>query len=96
MYKHGEKTEEIIKAFYTVYNRLGYGFLERVYENALCCELRSRGFQVEQQIPIAVYYNGFVVGDYYADLLVENCVIIEIKAVDILIEAHSAQLINYY
>ena len=92
MFKHGEMTGEIIQAFYAVYNRLGYGFLEKVYENALACELRTRGFQVEQQTPINVFYNGVVVGEYFADLLIEGCVIVELKAVEAL---NDAQLINY-
>jgi GxxExxY protein len=95
MFKHGELTGQVIEAFYTVYNRLGYGFLEKVYENALAVELRERGFRVEQQLPIAVYYNGTVVGEYFADLLVNECVIVEIKALEKLCEEHSAQLINY-
>ncbi|HEY0075784.1 MAG TPA: GxxExxY protein [Abditibacteriaceae bacterium] len=95
MFRHGELTGEIIQAFYAVYNRLGYGFLEKVYENALIVELQSRGFQVEQQVPINVYYNAVVVGEYFADLLVNGCVIVEIKALEKLCEEHSAQLINY-
>jgi GxxExxY protein len=95
MFKHGELTGEIIQAFYAVYNRLGYGFLEKVYENALTVELRERGFQVEQQEPINVYYHGILVGEYYADLLIEGCVIVEIKAVEKLCEEHSIQLLNY-
>jgi GxxExxY protein len=95
MFRHGELTGEIIQAFYAVYNRLGYGFLEKVYENALIVELKSRGFQVEQQMPIDVYYNGIVVGEYFADLLVNGFVIVEIKALEKLCEEHSAQLINY-
>ena len=65
--KHKALTEQIIGAFYTVYNTLGYGFLEKVYENALAIELRALGFKVEQQARIAVFYSGEVVGEYYAD-----------------------------
>ncbi len=93
--KHGELTGDIIDAFYKVYNDLGYGFLEKVYENALAYELRERGYVVQQQLPINVYYQGVTVGEYFADLLVENCVIVEIKALEKLCEEHSAQLINY-
>jgi GxxExxY protein len=80
-YKHSEITEQIIAAFYTVYNTLGYGFLEKVFENALVIELRRRGLRVVQQMPITVYYTGEVVGEYFADLLVADLVIVEIKAV---------------
>lgn len=95
MFKHGELTGQIIEAFYVVYGRLGHGFLEKVYENALALELRERGLRVKQQTPISVLYNGVVVGEYFADLLVEGCVIVEIKAVEKLCEEHLAQLLNY-
>ncbi len=94
-FKHGELTGRVIEAFYAVYNRLGYGFLERVYENALLVELRNRGLRVQQQVPINVNYEGVIVGEYFADILVEGCVIVEIKAVEKLCEEHSAQLLNY-
>lgn len=92
---HEEITSEIIAAFYVVYNKLGYGFLEKVYENALIFELQKRGFAVKQQVPIQVYYEGQVVGEYFADLLVQDTVILELKVVDEIIDAHEAQLINY-
>jgi GxxExxY protein len=92
---HSDLTGVIIDAFYTVYNTLGYGFLEKVYENALAIELRQRGLVVAPQVPIHVYYEGQLVGDYFADLLVNGIVILEIKAAEDIIEAHSAQLINY-
>lgn len=94
-YKHSGLTDTIINAFYTVYNRLGYGFLEKVYENALAYELRQRGLEVGQQAPIRVLYEGVVVGDYYADLLVARAVIVELKACDALAPEHEAQLLNY-
>ena len=78
-----------------MYNALGYGFLEKVYENALLLELRRRGLQVEQQTPIKVYYAGQVVGEYFADLLVEGKVIVELKAAEAISPAHEAQLLNY-
>jgi GxxExxY protein len=78
-----------------VYNALGYGFLEKVYENALVIELRRRSLKVVQQMPIAVYYTGEVVGEYSADLLVADLVIAEIKAVKSLLTEHEAQLLNY-
>lgn len=94
-YKHKEVTQEIIGAFYAVYNALRYGFLEKVYENSLAIELRHRGLQVEAQKPITVYYRDEVVGDYFADLVVNDVVIVEIKAVKELANEHEAQLLNY-
>jgi GxxExxY protein len=88
-------TEQIIKGFFKVYNTLGYGFLEKVYENALLIELRSAGFDVSQQHPIKVYYESTVIGDYYADLLVNDAVIVELKAVEQLRTEHVSQVINY-
>jgi len=88
-------TEQIIKGFYTVYHTLGYGFLEKVYENALAIELRKMGLAVVQQAPITVYYAGAVVGEYYADLLVADAVIVELKAARVLAAEHEAQLLNY-
>lgn len=93
--KHKEITNLIIKAFYEVYNTLGYGFLEKVYENALYHELRKNGMYVEKQCKIIVHYKGNVVGNYFADLLVENKVIIELKAAEAICEEHEYQLINY-
>jgi GxxExxY protein len=93
--KHGDITDKIIKVFYKVYNTLGYGFLEKVYENALVLELRQMGLQVSQQYKIKVYYNGNLIGDYFADIVVENVVIIEIKVADNLCDSHEAQLLNY-
>ncbi len=92
---HEELTGKIIKAFYKVYNTLGYGFLEKVYENALIFELRNDGLDVVSQMPINVYYSNQIVGEYYADLCVEGFVIVELKSVDNIIMAHEAQLINY-
>jgi len=95
MLKHQELTDQIIKAFFKVYNTLGYGFLEKVYQNALAIELRARGLTVAVQDPITVYYEGQVVGEYFADLLVGVLVIIELKAVGSLVADHGKQLINY-
>jgi len=92
---HAELTGEIIKSFYNVYNSLGFGFLEKVYENALAYELRKAGFIVAQQKPISVFYAGVEVGEYYADLLVNGYVIVELKAAEKIVSAHEAQLINY-
>ncbi|MCY3024315.1 MAG: GxxExxY protein [Planctomycetota bacterium] len=88
-------TERIIKCVYAVSNSLGVGFLEKVYENALAHELRKAGLDVAQQHPIAVRYDGVVVGDYVADLLVEKTVLIELKAVRFLDDVHKAQCLNY-
>ncbi|MGY5848144.1 GxxExxY protein [Salegentibacter sp. HM20] len=94
-YKHADLTEKIIGAFFKVYNSLGYGFLEKVYENALFIELKKMNYYVEKQSRIKVYYENIEVGDYYADLLVNNLVIIELKAAESLCEEHEFQLINY-
>jgi GxxExxY protein len=93
--KHKELTDRILKAFYKVYNALGYGFLEKVYENALLLELGSAGLRVTRQQPIKVYYQGSLVGDYFADLVVDNKVIIELKVAEAICDAHIAQLRNY-
>jgi len=92
---HSELTEKIIKAFYTVYNKLGYGFLEKVYENALVIELKKSGLNIKQQQKINVYYDSSQVGEYFADLVINEVVIIELKAAEGLVEEHKNQLINY-
>ena len=92
---HADVTEKIIKAFYLVYNTLGYGFLEKVYENALVIELRKLGFQTDQQQAITVFYNETPVGNYFADIVVNGVVILELKTVEDLSGDHKAQLINY-
>jgi len=93
--EHRGITELVIKAFYAVHNALGYGFLEKVYENALVIELRRLGLEVVQQCPIVVRYMGEVVGEYFADLVVNDKVIVEIKAVRGFAPEHEAQLLNY-
>ena len=92
---HKEITENIIKAYYKVYNTLGYGFLEKVYENAMAIELRKMGVEVKCQYPITVYYESEIVGEYFADLIVNDIVVIELKASKSLLEEHECQLINY-
>ncbi|MFQ5420391.1 MAG: GxxExxY protein [Anaerolineae bacterium] len=92
---HKEKTQSIIGAFFDVYNKLGNGFLEKVYENALAHELRKRGHKVQQQATIDVYYDEQLVGKFFADLLVDDCIIVELKAVEELHPRHEAQLLNY-
>ena len=88
-------TEKVIKSFYKVYNELGYGFLEKVYENALFHELKKCDLVCLKQQPIKVFYDDKIVGDYYADIIVENKVILELKAAESLVEEHELQLINY-
>ncbi len=95
VFLHKELTEKIIGAAYDVHNALGYGFAEKVYENTLAIELRKRGLRVEQQRPVKVFYDGAVVGDYIADVVVDNLVIVEIKAARCLISENEAQLLNY-
>jgi GxxExxY protein len=90
-----ELTRRIIGCAYSVHNELGAGFLEKVYENALRLELEADGLRVRQQAPLAVRYRDQVVGEYFADLLVEDCVICELKAVDSLTKTHETQLVNY-
>ena len=92
---HEEKTDKIIGAFFKVYNNLGYGFLERVYQNSLLIELRKLGLHSETEKPVKVYYDGELVGDYRADIIVDNCIIIENKTAESLAEEHEFQLINY-
>jgi len=94
-YKHSDITSLVLKAFFDVYNELGYGFLEKVYENALVIELENLGLEVEQQIPIKVLYGKAIVGDYIADIVVNNLVILELKAIEKLNSIHEVQLVNY-
>jgi len=93
--KYNETTDIIIKSFYEVYNELGTGFLESVYENALYIVLWEYGLTVEKQREIPVFFRGNIIGDFKADLIVEEKVIIELKAVRSLDTAHEAQVINY-
>lgn len=92
---HNEITDKVIKAFYKVNNELGFGFLEKVYQNALVFELIEMGFICEKQKQVKVFYRGQVVGEYFADLIVNGKVIIELKSAETLVEEHELQLINY-
>ena len=92
---HQELTKKIIGCAFTVHNTLGAGFLEKVYEQALMLELRVSGLVVESQVPLSVIYRDQIVGEYFADLIVEGKVICELKAVDVLKKAHEVQLVNY-
>ena len=90
-----ELTKSIIKIFFEVYNELEYGFLERVCQNALYYELKANDFHVEAQKKIKVYYKEIEVGDYFADIIINDLIILELKAQDYLIKANEFQLINY-
>jgi len=95
MYLHSDLTGRILKAFYKVYNTLGYGFLEKVYQNSMLIELRTLGVKCSSELPIKVYYEDHLVGDYYADILVDGLVIVELKAIERLAPEHEVQLVNY-
>ncbi len=90
-----ELSQTIIKCAFEVYNKLGYGFLEKVYENSLMVELAQKNIKAAQQVPITVYYKNKVVGEYKADILVEDKIIIELKAEKFLNKEHAAQILNY-
>jgi len=93
--KHSELTGKILGAFFQVHKEMGFGFSEKVYECALEVSLLELGMIVEKQKEIKVYYHGKVVGDYKADMIVNNVVLLELKSVEKLIDAHDAQLLNY-
>ena len=94
-FKHKDITDKIIRVFYEVYNELGHGFLESVYERSLEIALTSLGLKVCRQIQIPVWFRGKPVGDFTADMLIENCVLLELKAARALDSTHQAQLLNY-
>ncbi|RKY58859.1 MAG: GxxExxY protein [Candidatus Neomarinimicrobiota bacterium] len=94
-YIHKELTEKIIKGFYEVYNDLGFGFLESVYEKSLSLVLNEYGLDVKSQYPIIVNFRTKIVGEFRADLVVEDKIIVELKAVKTLLPEHEAQLLNY-
>ena len=93
--KHRELTEKIIGCAYRVYNRMGYGFLESVYEKCLLIELRKAGLSAVSQKPITVFYDNEVVGEFVADIIVEDTIILELKSVRQIIQAHEVQMVNY-
>ena len=93
--KHGVITDKIIGTFYDVYNELGHGFLESVYEEALAIALRETGLSVERQFAVPVRFRNRVIGEFFADLLVEHAVIVELKVARTLEHAHEAQLLHY-
>ncbi|MCW3788243.1 GxxExxY protein [Plebeiibacterium sediminum] len=88
-------THQIIKCAYKVHNTLGSGFLEKVYENALAIELKKLNLEVKIQSPVSVYYDDEVVGEYFADIIINNEIIIELKAVSEISKIHEVQLVNY-
>lgn len=92
---HQNLSKQVLACFYTVYNTLGYGFLEKVYENALMIELAKSGIEAIKQKPIKVYYGKTIVGEYFADIIVNEWIILELKAAECLVEEHELQLINY-
>ena len=94
-YQHKELTEKIIRCVFEVHNVLGSGFLEKVYENALLEEMQKKGLKAISQVPISVVYKGKNVGEYTSDIVVEDKIIIEIKAVENIIDIHELQLKNY-
>jgi GxxExxY protein len=93
--KHGELTERLINVYYALYNELGYGFLESVYQKAFALMLAERGFKFREQMPIRVIFHGVDMGEFLADLLVESAVLIELKAVRAIEQSHERQLLNY-
>ena len=93
--KHNELTDKIIAVFWEVLRELGYGFSEVVYENALVIALRSGGFKVDQQMKIEVFFRGHKVGEFFADIVVNDLVILELKAAQEILSEHEAQLLNY-
>ena len=93
--KNEELSQKVIGVFYDVYNELGHGFLESVYENAMVIALRSKGLEVEQQYAVPVWFRGNRVGSFCADLVIERTIIVELKAVRSIDPSHEAQLLNY-
>ena len=93
--EHKELTEKIIGCAYHVYNKMGFGFLESVYEKCLLIELRKQNLKAESQKPITVYYEGEIVGEFVADIIVNDTIIVELKSVREVIKAHEVQLVNY-
>ncbi len=93
--QYSELTEKIIGCAYRVYNKMGFGFLESVYEKCLLIELKKAGLKAEAQLPVTVYYDDEVVGEFVADVMVENVIILELKSVLRVVKAHEVQLVNY-
>src|SRR5436305_4668255 len=94
-YKHAELTEAIIGVFYEVYNELGYGFLESVYRRSMKLALEQKGFRVREEAPTSVIFRGHNVGDFKADLVVNEVILLELKTADYIVAPHEAQVLNY-
>ena len=94
-YKHNKITEKIIAAAYTVHKQLGYGFMEKVYKNALLIELENLPFECKAEVPMQVFYQNRLVGEFFADIIVEDKVVVETKAVSKIDPMHEVQLVNY-
>jgi len=93
--KHSDLSDKIIKVFYDIHNELGYGFSEKIYQKAFGIALRQIGLKVDEQVPIKVYFRGQEIGEYFADMVVNDVILLELKAVAHIIEEHEAQLLNY-
>ena len=93
--QHSELTGKIIACAYKIYNKMGYGYLESVYEKCMLIELEGIGLNVETQKPLKVFYEGRIVGDFVADIIVNDTVIVELKSVSKIVKAHEIQLVNY-
>jgi GxxExxY protein len=92
---HSDITNKVLKAYYIVYNKLGFGFLEKVYENAMIVELMEMNIFCERQKPVKIFYKEKIIGEYFADIMIENKVILELKAAEVLVAERELQLINY-
>jgi GxxExxY protein len=95
IFPHQELKKNIIGVYYDVYNELGYGFLEKVYHKAMLIELHKRGYVIESEKKLNVYYKNEIVGEYVPDIIINESVIVELKCVEYLIETHENQLLNY-
>jgi GxxExxY protein len=93
--KHSDLSDKIIKVFYDIHNELGYGFSEKIYQKAFGIALRQIGLKVDEQVPIKVYFRGQEIGEYFADMIVNDVILLELKVVAHIIEEHEAQLLNY-
>lgn len=93
--KHSELSKRIIKVFYDVHTELGYGFSEKVYQKAYAIALREDGMKVDEQVPIKVYFRGQLVGEFFADMVVNDLILLELKSAESIIDEHEAQLLNY-
>lgn len=93
--KHSELSEKIIGIFYQVHTELGFGFSEKIYQKVFCMALRDAGLEVDEQVPINVFYHGQVVGEFFADVVVNHLILLELKSAGAILEEHEAQLLNY-